>query len=144
MFGEVDPARGCVDGALLSSWLDTGGEREAGDGEADELALTAAEAADGVAHEKDLGEVIAAQGGAAERLAGAELAMDGNTVERVQSEVRGVAVRGAGVLFPSAGTVEFILEFHLQRLLFSGREGKSKSFSAVWRGGLELRGVRIG
>ena len=138
MFGEVDPARGGVGGALLSPGLDAGRERDAGDGEAHELALTAAEAADGIAHEKDLGEVIAAQSGAAERLAGAELALDGNAVARVQSKVRG---RGAGVLSPSAGTVELILEFHLQRLLFSGREERSKSFSAVWRG---ARGVRIG
>jgi hypothetical protein len=53
-------------------------------------------------------------------------------------------VRGVGVLSPSAGTVELILEFHLQRLLFSGRGARSKSFSAVRRGLLGLRGVRIG
>jgi hypothetical protein len=116
---------------MLSSRFDAGREREAGDGEADQLALTAAEAAYGIAHEKDLGEVIAAQGGTPERLAGTVLALDRDTVAWIQSEVRGTAVRGVGVLFPSAGTVEFILEFHLQRLLFSGRVGRSKSFSAV-------------
>jgi len=50
MFGEVDPAGGWVDGAVLSPRLDAGGEREAGDGVADHLALSAAEAADGIAH----------------------------------------------------------------------------------------------
>jgi hypothetical protein len=129
---------------MLSSRFDAGREREAGDGKADQLTLTAAEAADGISHEKDLGEVVAAQGGATECLAGTELALDRNTVARVQPEVRGMAVRGVGVLFPSAWTVEFILEFHLQRLLFSGRGGRSKSFSAVRRGVLGLRGVRIG
>src|SRR6266481_5933122 len=129
---------------MLSSRFDAGREREAGDGEADHLALTAAEAADGIAHEKDLGEVVAAQGGAPEIPAGTELALNRNTVARVQPEVRGMAVRGVGVLFPSAGTVELVLEFHLQRLLFSGRVGRSKSFSAVRRGALALRGVRMG
>jgi hypothetical protein len=94
---------------MLASRFDAGREREAGDGEADQLALTATEAADGIAHEKDMGEVIAAQGGAAECLAGTELALDWNTVARVQPEVRGAAVRGVRVLFPSAGTLEFIL-----------------------------------
>jgi hypothetical protein len=60
--------------------LDAGREREAGDGEADQLALTAAKAADGIAHEKDLGEVVSAQGGAAEGLAGTELALDRDAV----------------------------------------------------------------
>jgi hypothetical protein len=32
-----------------------------------------------------------------------------------------VTVGGMRVFFPSAMTVEFILEFHLRRLLFSGR-----------------------
>jgi hypothetical protein len=62
MFGEVDPASRWVDGSMLSSRLDAGREREAGDGEAGELALTAAEAADRIAHEKDLSEVIASEG----------------------------------------------------------------------------------
>ena len=144
MFGEVDPASRWVDGAMLSPRLDTGRERETGDREADELALAAAEAADGIAHEKDLSEVIAAQGGAPEGLAGTELASDRYTIARVQSKVRGMDVRGVRVLSPSTGTVELILEFHLQRLLFSGRGGRSKSFSAVRRGVLWLRGVRIG
>jgi hypothetical protein len=100
---------------MLSSRFDAGREREAGDGEADKLTLTAAEAADGIAHEKDLGEVVAAQGGATECLAGTELALDRNTVTRVQPEVRGMAVRRVRVLFSSARTVELILEFHLQR-----------------------------
>ena len=106
---------------MLSSRLDAGRERDASDGEADQLALTAAEAADGIAHEKDLSEVVAAQGGATERLAGTELALDGDAVERIEPQVRSVAVRGVRVLLPSAGTFELVLEFHLQRLLFSGR-----------------------
>ena len=143
MFGEVDPASRWVDGAVLSSRLDAGREREAGDGKADQLTLTAAEAADGISHEKDLGKVVAAQGGATECLAGTELALNGDAVARVQPKVRGVAVRGGRVLFPSAGTVEFILEFHLQRWLFSGAGGRSKSFSGVRLGLVELRGVRM-
>ncbi len=144
MFREVDPASRWVDWTVFSPRLDAGREGEAGDGEADQLALTAAEAPDGIAHEKDLSEVIAAQCRAPKSLARTELALDGDTVARVQSEIRGVAVRGMRVLFPSAGTVELILEFHLQRLVFSGRGGRSKSFSAVRRGVLGLRGVRIG
>ena len=128
---------------MLSSWFDAGGKREAGDGEADKLTLTAAEAADGIAHEKDLGEVVAAQGGATECLAGTELALNRDTVTRVPPEVRGMAVRRVRVLFSSARTVELILEFHLQRVLFSGRGGRSKSFSAVRRGVFGLRGTRI-
>ena len=116
---------------MLSSRFDAGREREAGDCEADQLALAAAEAANRIAHEKDLGEVVAAQGGAPECLAGTELASDRYTIARVQSKVRGMDVRGVRVLSPSTGTVELILEFHLQRLLFSGRGGRSKSFSAV-------------
>jgi hypothetical protein len=54
-----------------------------------------------------------------------------------------VSVRGMRVLFPSALTIELILEFHLQCWLFSGRGETSKSFSAARREGLELRGVRI-
>jgi len=105
---------------MLSSRFDFGRDRETGDGETDQLALTAAEAADGIAHEKDLSEVVAAQGGATERLAGTELALDGDAVERIEPQVRSVAVGGVRVLFPSAGTFELVLEFHLQRLLFSG------------------------
>jgi hypothetical protein len=144
MFGEVNPASRWVNGAVLSSRFNTGREREAGDGEAHQLALTAAEAADGIAHQKYLGEVISAQCGTPKSLAGTKLALDRNPVARVQSEIRGMSVRGMGVLFPSALTIELILEFHLQCLLFSGRGERSKSFSAVRRGGLELRGVRIG
>src|SRR5882757_5743801 len=143
MFGEIDPSRRWVDGAVLSSRLDAGREREAGDGEADQLALSAAEAADGITHEKYLGEVVAAQCGATECLAGTELALNGDAVARVQPKVRGVAVRGGRVLFPSAGTVEFILKFHLQCFLFSGRDGRSNSFSAVRCGVPGLRGVRM-
>jgi hypothetical protein len=144
MFGEIDPPSRWVDRAMLSPRLDTGREREAGDGEADELTLTAAQAADGITHEKDLGEVIAAQGGAPECLAGTEPASDRYTIARVQSKIRGMDVRGVRVLSPSAGTVELILKFHLQRLLFSGGGARSKSFSAVRRGVLGLRGVRMG
>jgi len=50
MFGKVDPSSRWVDGAMLPPRLDAGREREAGDGEADELTLTAAEAANGIAH----------------------------------------------------------------------------------------------
>jgi hypothetical protein len=128
---------------MLSSRLNAGREREAGDGKADQLALTAAEAADGIAHEKDLGEVVAAQGGSPECLAGTELALDRNTVTRVQPEVRGMAVRRVRVFFSSARRVELILEFHLQRWLFSGAGGRSKSFSGVRLGLVELRGVRM-
>jgi hypothetical protein len=109
-------------------------EREAGDCEADQLTLAAAEAADGITHEKDLGEVVAAQAGAPKCLAGTKLALDRDAVAWVQSKVRGAAVRRVRVLSPPAGTVEFILEFHLQCLLFSGRDGRSKSFSALRRG----------
>ena len=63
MFGEVDPPSRWVDRAMLSPRLDTGREREAGDGEADELALTASEAPDGIAQEKDLCEVNAGMPG---------------------------------------------------------------------------------
>ena len=128
---------------MLSSRFDAGRERETGDGEADKLTLTAAEAADRIAHEKDLGEVVAAQRGATECLAGTELALDRDTVTRVQPEVRGMVVRRVRVLFSSARTVELIFEFHLQRWLFSGRGGRSKSFSGVRRGVAGLRGVRM-
>jgi hypothetical protein len=124
--------------------FDAGRESEAGDGVTDHLALTAAEAADGIAHEQDLREVFAAQGGTAEVLAGAELTMDRDTVVGVQSEIRSAAVRGVGSLSFSSGALEFVLEFHLQCLLFSGRDGRSKSFSGVLRGVLWLRGVRMG
>src|SRR6266436_6727553 len=103
---------------MFSSRFDAGRKREAGDGEADQLSLTAAETADGITHEKYLSEVIAAQSGAPECLAGTELALNRNTVAGVQSEVGGVAVRGVRVVLPSAATVELILEFHFRRLLF--------------------------
>ena len=144
MFGEVDPASRWVNGAVLSSRFDTGRERKAGDGEAHQLALTAAEAADGIAHEQNLGEVVAAEGGTAEALARAELALDRDTVVGVCPEVRSAVLRRVWVLSFPAGALEFILEFHLQRLLFSGSGGRSKSFSGVLRGVLWLRGVRIG
>jgi hypothetical protein len=144
MFGEVDPSSRGVNRTMLSSRLDAGRQRQAGDGEAHQLALTAAETADGIAHQKYLSEVIAAQCGAPKSLAGTELALNRDTVARVQSEIRGMSVRGMRVLFPSAVTVELILDFHLQCLLFSGTGERSKSFSAVRRGGFGLRGVRIG
>ena len=81
MFGEIDPASRWVHGTMLPPRFFAGRKREAGDGEADQLALTAAEAADGIAHEENLREVVAAQCGAAERLAGAELASDGDAVD---------------------------------------------------------------
>jgi hypothetical protein len=45
---------------MFSSRFDAGRKREAGHGETDQLALTAAETTDGITHEKYLGEVIAA------------------------------------------------------------------------------------
>jgi hypothetical protein len=68
--------------------FEAGREGEAGDGEANHLALTATEAANGITHEKDMVEVVSAQGGAAKGLAGTVLALDGDTVERVFAEVR--------------------------------------------------------
>jgi hypothetical protein len=62
MAGEVDPAFGGVDGAMPAAWFDPRRDREAGDSEACQLTLTAAEATDGVAHEEDLREVLTAQG----------------------------------------------------------------------------------
>jgi len=109
MFGEVDPAGGGVDRTMLPSWFDAGREREAGDGEADQLALTAAETADGIAHKKNFGEVLAAQSRAAEGLAGTELALDRDAVEGIQTEVRGAALGGVGSLFPFAVVFEFVL-----------------------------------
>jgi hypothetical protein len=44
---------------MFSPWFDAGRKREAGHGEANQLALTAAETADGITHEKYLGEIIA-------------------------------------------------------------------------------------
>jgi hypothetical protein len=113
MAGEIDPAFGWVEGAVLAAWLDAGRDGEAGDGVTDHLSLTAAQTADWIAHEENLGEVVSAQRGAAEVLAGAELALDRDTVIRVHSEVRGAFVRGVRVIFPSAGTLVFVLEFHL-------------------------------
>jgi hypothetical protein len=121
MFGEVDPSSRWVDGTMLSSRFNAGREREACNGKAHQLALTATEAANRIAHEKYLGEIIAAQCRATKSLTRTELTLDRHTVTRVQSQVRSVTVRRMRVLFPSAVTVEFILEFHLQRLLFSGR-----------------------
>ena len=89
-------------------------ESKACDGVADHLALTASEAADGIAHEQDLGKVIAAQGGSAEALAGAVLTLDGDAMVGVQSEIGSLIVR-VGMLSFSAGALEFVLEFHLQR-----------------------------
>lgn len=127
MPGEVDPALGCVNGTMPAAGLDAGREGEAGDGVADQLALTAAEATDGIAHEQDLSEVIAAQGGAAETLTGAELTVDLGTIEGVQSKVRSAAVRGVGALFSPSGAVEFALEFHLNVLFFPGVAGRRAS-----------------
>lgn len=144
MFGEVDPSSRWVDGTMLSSRFDAGRERKAGNSKAHQLALTAAEASNWIAHEKYLGEIIAAQCRAAKSLARTELTLDRHTVAWVQSQVRSVTMGRMRVLFPSTVIVELIREFHLQRLLFSGRGERSKSFSAVRRGELGLRGVRIG
>ena len=92
-------------GPVLRGWdiecflrPDAGWERDAGDGEADHLTLTAAEAANGIAHEEEIGKVVSAQGGTAEALGGAELALDRHTVERVYTEVRGTVARRVSVL----------------------------------------------
>jgi len=73
-----------------------GRDGDSGDGEADHLALTAAETADGIAHEEDLLEVLGAEAGAAEGLAGAVLASDGHSAGVRWNVQRGIAVRGAG------------------------------------------------
>jgi hypothetical protein len=65
---------------MFAPRLDARREGQAGDGEADQLALTASEAADGITHEQNIGEIVAAQGGAAEGLAGAELTPDRDAV----------------------------------------------------------------
>jgi hypothetical protein len=140
MFGEVDPAFGGVDGAMPAAGLDAGRDGEAGDGVADHLALTAAETADGIAHEQDLGEVVAAESGAAKVFSGAELTLDLDAVQGVCPEVGGFTV---GMLSSSARPFEFVLEVHVQRFLFSGCGGRSKSFSVVRRGLLGVRWVRM-
>lgn len=83
MLGEVDPASRRVDGAMPSPRLDARRKRQARDGEADQLALTAAQATDGIAHQQNLREVITAQRRPPEGLARAELALDRNAVKRV-------------------------------------------------------------
>jgi hypothetical protein len=120
MPGEVNPALGRVEGAMPAAGLDAGRDGEAGDGVTDHLALTAAYTADGVAHEENLSEVVTAQRGAAEVLAGAELALNGDAVVGVNSEVRSAFVRGVRVIFPAAGTLVFVLEFHLNVWRFPG------------------------
>jgi len=143
MASEIDPALGWVNRAMPAAGLDAGREREAGDGVTDHLALAAAEATDGIAHEQNLGKIVAAQGGTTEALAGAELTLDRDTVVGVCPEVRGAVLRVRVLSFPTRA-FEFVLEFHLQRLLFSGSGGRSKSFSGVRRGAPWVRGVRIG
>jgi hypothetical protein len=86
-----------MDGEAVSTaaslfYFDAGGDGEAGDGEAHQLSLAAAEAAYGVAHEEDFGEVLRPKAGSAEALAGAILAADGSTVARLDSEVGGATV----------------------------------------------------
>ena len=100
--------------AIRALRLDLGGERDASDGEADALALAAAEAADWIAHEQELSKVFASQGGAAKGLAGAVLTLNGNAVKCVETEIRSFAMRGAGVL-PAARTsiVELIHGCHI-------------------------------
>ena len=109
--GEVDPAFGWIDGAVSAARSFAGREREAGDGVADHLALTAAEAADRVSHEKDLRDVVSAEAGAAEALARAELTLDGNAVVGIQTEIRG-PVTGRVMISSSVCGLEFVLEFH--------------------------------
>ena len=143
VFGEVDPALGGVDGAMAAAGFDAGGEGEAGYGVAHPLALAAAETANGVAHQHDLAEVIGAERGAAKFIAGAELALDGDAVVGVQSEIRGFA-GGMGSFSALATGLELVLEFHFQCWGFSGRSGRSKSFSAARRGADGLRCARMG
>jgi hypothetical protein len=114
MPGKVDPTLGWVNGPMSATRPDTRREGEACDRVTDHLALTAADTANGIAHEQKLADIVAAQGGAAEALAGAELTLDRNAVVGVHSEVRGPILR-VGMVSPSAGTFEFVLEFHLQR-----------------------------
>jgi len=62
LFGVAGQAAGLLagwigSGAGWSLGFDAGGERDAGDGEADHLTLAAAKAADRIAHEDELNEV---------------------------------------------------------------------------------------
>jgi hypothetical protein len=68
-----------VGGVAGAALLDVGGDGDAGDGEADELSLAAAEAAYGIAHEKHLLDVGHADPAATEGLAGTELALNRNS-----------------------------------------------------------------
>jgi hypothetical protein len=135
MLGQGVPMPSFID-------LDAGGDRKAGNGEADKLPLAAAKATDGVSHEEDFGEVLRAQAGAAEALAGAVLASDGDAVLRIDSEEWFAFV---GRTTSAAGAVAVIgAEFHIQLLLSSGRSGRSKSFCGVRREMLGVRGARMG
>jgi hypothetical protein len=112
MPGKVDPTLGWVNGAVPATRPDTRREGDACDGVTDHLALTAADTANGIAHEQNLADIVAAQSGAAEALAGAELTLNWNAVVGVCSQVWGPALR-VGVVSPSMGIIEFVLESHL-------------------------------
>ena len=109
-------------------YLDAGRDGDAGYGEADHLALTAAEAADGVAHEEYFGEVLRPKTGSAEVLAVAILATDRSAVGRLGAEVRRASVGGVSA---AGALLVFVLESRLQLLPSSGRSGRLKSFSAT-------------
>lgn len=53
-------------------------DRDAGDGEADGLALGAAGAANGISHEQELRDIASAKAGAAKGLSDTELALQGD------------------------------------------------------------------
>lgn len=74
-FGPVLPG---VFGADRTSVFGQRRERDAGNGEADHLALAATEAANRVAHKDYLPEIFRAQAGAAEGLARTVFALDGH------------------------------------------------------------------
>lgn len=119
MPGEVDPALGRIDGAVSAARFDLRRDGKARDGVADHLALTAAETTDWVTHEQDLWEVLASECRAAKALAGTELTLNRYAVVGVEAQIRSTVVRRR--VGASARTFEFVLKFHLLRLLFSGK-----------------------
>ena len=68
-----------VGGVAGAALLHVGGDGDAGDGEADQLSLAAAEAAYGITHEKYLLDVGRADSAAAEGLAETVLALNRNS-----------------------------------------------------------------
>ena len=117
--GEIDPTLRWVDGPVSASRLYAGRDGKTCDGVADHLALTAAETTDWVTHEQDLWEVLASECRAAKALAGTELTLNRYAVVGVEAQIRSTVVRRR--VGASARTFEFVLKFHLLRLLFSGK-----------------------